>query len=290
MSIIETVDIVPDMFKEVRSIYDKYSACDAAHSFRSLFIWKTDMELSIYKEPDLYAVKSSQGEGFWFFPVGNDAAKKNFIDRLIKANEGIAFEYMTESDVAFIEQNYPERFLITLSRDSSEYIMDREIMETLPGKHFAKDRGHINKFVKEHELKTVDMHSISKEELFDITRTWDENKRDYEEVIDKTATQTIISHMDMLDLHGIAILMDNEPYAVIAGFPLNDETVDCCLQKCKENVQGLSYYLRQEYAKSHEKNVKFFNWEEDLGIEGLRRAKELMQPVRILDMYSGCLR
>ncbi len=290
MSLIETTDIDLGMQTQVEEIYRKFSARDAAHSFKSLFIWKKDMELSIYTGTYIYAVKSTQDERFWFFPVGNDDAKKAFVEKLIASGEKIVFEYVTESDVTFLNRYFPDRFEIIPAPDNSEYIMDRDIMENLPGKHFAKDRGHVNKLLKEHELQTMDINSISKDKLLDITRTWDKNKRNYEEVIDRTATTTIISHMEELDLHGIAIIMDGEPYAVIAGFALDDELVDCCLQKCKENVQGLSYYLRQEYAKSHGENVKFFNWEEDLGVEGLRRAKELMKPVRMLNMYTGCLR
>ncbi|WP_024864768.1 DUF2156 domain-containing protein [Butyrivibrio sp. FCS014] len=290
MSHIETAEIDLSQADIVGEIYYKYSAHDAAHSFKSLFIWKKDMELSIYTGNDIYAVKSTQEDRFWFFPVGSDEAKKEFIERLISTGERLVFEYVTEGDVSFLEKYFPGKFEIIPAPDNSEYIMDRQIMESLPGKHFAKDRGHVNKFVKGHELRTVDIHSISKDELLDITRTWDKNKRNYEEVIDRSATTTIISHMDELDLKGIAIIMDDEPYAVIAGFALDEELVDCCLQKCKENVQGLSYYLRQEYAKSHAENVRFFNWEEDLGVEGLRRAKELMRPVRMLDMYTGCLR
>ena len=290
MSLIETTDIDLGMQAQVEEIYRKFSARDAAHSFKSLFIWKKDMELSIYTGTDIYAVKSTQDERFWFFPVGSGDAKKAFVEKLIASGEKIVFEYVTESDVSFLNKYFPDRFEIIPAPDNSEYIMDRVIMETLPGKHFAKDRGHVNKLIKEHELQTVDINSISKDKLLDITRTWDKNKRNYEEVIDRTATVTIINHMKELDLHGIVIIMDGEPYAVIAGFALDDELVDCCLQKCKENVQGLSYYLRQEYAKSHGENVKFFNWEEDLGVEGLRRAKELMRPVRMLHMYTGCLR
>ena len=290
MLLIETTDIELWQSAAVEEIYDKYSAHDAAHSFKSLFIWKKDMELSIYIDAKIYSVRSTQEDRFWFFPVGSDDAKKDFIEKLISSGERIVFEYVTESDVSFLQKYFPGRFDIVPAPDNSEYIMDREIMENLPGKHFAKDRGHVNKLIKEHKLETVDIHSVSKDKLLDITETWDKNKRDYEEVIDKTATTTILNHIEELELQGIAIIMDDEPYAVIAGFALDDELVDCCLQKCRENVQGLSYYLRQEYARSHGSNVKYFNWEEDLGVEGLRRAKELMKPVRMLDMYTGYLR
>ena len=45
MSLIETTDIDLGMQAQVEEIYRKFSARDAAHSFKSLFIWKKDMEL-----------------------------------------------------------------------------------------------------------------------------------------------------------------------------------------------------------------------------------------------------
>ena len=81
--------------------------------------------------------------------------------------------------------------------------------------------------------------------------------------------------------------MDGSPCAVCGGFKMNSNTVDCVIQKTSQKLQGLTYYLRQEYARSLPPEIQFLNWEEDLGIEGLRRAKQLMQPVNMINMYIG---
>lgn len=271
----------------ISGIYNRYGKGDSAHSFESLYIWKEEMNLKVLKGTDFYAIREKSRKGSsWFFPVGETAAKEQFIRSLLDKGD-VRFFYMTGEDVDFLEKSFPGCFAVTETPDSSEYIIDRETMSELPGSSFSKDRGHINKLVREHEIETVSVRDVEKKDLYDIILGWDVNKHIYEEIPDRMATKNIISHMEELNIEGIVLVMDGTPVSVCAGFNLNESTVDCVIQKNRISQQGLTYYLRQQYARTRPDAVRFFNWEEDLGIEGLRRAKILMRPSTMITMYSA---
>ena len=287
MADIETIEIDLSHKEKISQLYRQYGHRDSAHSFESLFLWKEDMELSIYFGPGLYAVRSgNSSKHTWFFPVGEDEAKKQFISSLLK-EPSLTFIYMTEIDTEFLKTHFEDMFEISPEPSDSEYIIDRDTMENLPGSSFSKDRGHINKLIKTHEIKTLSLSGLPVNEIYRIAAIWDSHKQEYTNIIDENATKNALSNLASLNITGVVLIMDGTPCAVAAGFKLNEDTVDCCLQKTTTGVQGLTYYLRQEYAKSQPKGVNFFNWEEDLGIEGLRKAKKLMHPCEMIDMYTG---
>lgn len=271
----------------ISEVYHRYGRRDSAHSFESCFIWKDEMNLRVVTAPDFYAIREiSKNGNSWFFPVGDDDVRREFIRGLL--DEGQAnFFYMTGKDALFLDENFPGRFTITEAPESSEYIIDRQTMEELPGKSFTKVRGYINRLCSGHEIDIVDVRGVEKKVIYDIIIGWDVNRHLYEEIPDKMATKNIINHMEDLGLSGIVLYMDGEPCSVCAGFNLDDDMADCVIQKNRISMQGLTYYLRQEYARSCPASIKYFNWEEDLGIEGLRQAKELMRPCSMITMYTG---
>lgn len=271
---------------EIAALYKKYGHYDSAHSFSSMFMWKDDMELEIYTEPMLYSARCMDEPCNWFFPVGETDAKIKFIERLAK-EPSLSFSYMTEEDKSFLEEHFQGLFNISEEPSDSEYIFDRDTIENLPGSSFSKSRGYIRKLLQIHSMETVPLDGVSMEEVMTINQIWNSHKQEYTGVIDGNATLNSISHMSELELSGVVLIMDGTPCAVCAGFPLNDHTMDCCIQKAVSGLQGLNYYLRQEYAKTQPAEITTFNWEEDLGIEGLRKSKTLMHPSNMITMYTG---
>ena len=160
-------------------------------------------------------------------------------------------------------------------------------MENLSGKAFSQERGHINRFLKNHEVESIIFNADDADKVQEITDGWYKKRAAEGRNSDYSATMNIIKNIETLDISGMIVYVDKLPAAVAAGFNLNYDTVDCSLQKNCMEIQGLTYYIRREYAKSRPENVRYFNWEEDLGINGLRRAKKLMQPCRMIDMYTA---
>ena len=70
-----------------------------------------------------------------------------------------------------------------------------------------------------------------------------------------------------------------------AGTALSDDCMDEVIEKGRKDVTGIYQLLCNEFAIICAKGYKYINREEDLGVEGLRRAKESYCPDIMLEKY-----
>lgn len=67
------------------------------------------------------------------------------------------------------------------------------------------------------------------------------------------------------------------------GAPINHETWDTCVEKADTGIEGSYAMINYEYANHIDEQYIYVNREEDLGLEGLRKAKLSYQPVILLE-------
>ena len=68
------------------------------------------------------------------------------------------------------------------------------------------------------------------------------------------------------------IRIDEKPVSFVIGEALNGETIDLHFEKALDGYEGLYVAINQEFAARLVGKYEYINREEDLGIEGLRRA------------------
>ena len=70
------------------------------------------------------------------------------------------------------------------------------------------------------------------------------------------------------------------------GAPINDSTFDVCVEKADTAYEGAYAMINQEFVNHLPEQYRYINREEDLGIEGLRKAKLSYMPHQVLMKYS----
>lgn len=284
---IETEPINMSMKEQVEEIRRKYNHNTASHAFASLYIWKKEMKLTIHLEDDMFAVKSEwKGHNAWFFPCGSEEAVCSFIDMVLK-EEGLIFCYMREEDVSILNRHFPDTFGIRECEMDNEYIYSREEQVNLSGRRFAKIRNHINRAVADHTLECEILSDDNISNAIQINDEWIRQSDSPEGLEDINASEIMLSNWKDLDVHGIIILVDGSPFAVVAGYAINDSVYDMSLAKQKYMISGISTYAKHMFILNLPETVKEINAEEDLGIPGLRMMKHQMQPSGIIKMYEG---
>ncbi len=282
---IKSIDM--GMADTISQTYQKYGWCDSAHAFESLYIWAKDMNISAFVTDDLFAARLNEsGADTWFFPVGSQQQKKDFISERLKGGK-LEFRYMTRGDVSFVEENFPGVFEIEPAPNDSEYVYDRDTIENLPGNGLSRKRRYIKQLQKEHTFRVKELCEETLPDIRYILDIWRKNSDGSQECNDLGALDVMLTLFKELKIQGIVVYMDDAPCSVAAGYYLSDDTVDACLQKSAINEHGLQYYVRQLFSSTMPPEVKIYNYEEDLGIEGLKTAKEFMHPCAMVDMFKG---
>lgn len=99
-----------------------------------------------------------------------------------------------------------------------------------------------------------------------------------------------LQHMEQLDIQGGVLYVDGKIVAFTFGAPINHETFDTCVEKANTEIEGAYAMINYEFANHIPEQYIYINREEDLGLEGLRRAKLSYHPEVLLEKYVAELK
>jgi hypothetical protein len=272
-----------------------YEACE--YCFVTLYMWQNIYSTVYYVEDD-FAIVSGEYEGnnFVVLPLATKENMHKAIDFILKhfkdENKKVNLRAITKEIVDFMKENYPGKFEYIEERDYFDYVYDGESLRTLAGKKNQKKRNHLNYFLKEYanrfEYKKIEENSQF-EECIKLLNEWADGKEDSDDFKDEfVAIQRIFNHYDELkDKIKIGgIYVDSKLEAFSIGENLNDNMAVIHIEKANPNIRGLYPYINQQFLVNEFSDIEFINREEDLGIEGLRKAKLSYHPSRFVEKYT----
>ena len=293
-------DIDMDAREELNPYFDlvDYEACE--YCFNTLFMWQHLYKTGYYIG-DGFAVIVAEYEGdtFSILPLAKKedmlGVIKFIVEYFEKENKKIYFRGITKEVVEVLKVDYPGKFEYIEERDLFDYIYDGESMRTLAGRKNVKKRNHINYFLKEYadrfEYRQLDENDF--DDCLEVMNEWTSNKEENNAVDEDMAEELIgIKKLfanysvlkDRLKIGGIFI--DNKLQAFTMGEYLNPDMALIHIEKANPNIRGLYPYINQQFLVHEFSDVEFVNREEDLGIEGLRKAKLSYHPVRFVEKYT----
>ena len=203
----------------------------------------------------------------------------------------VSFFTVTEDFKKLLEENYPDRFEYEDSEDYAEYIYLTDNLSILPGRALAPKRNRVRAFYSTYEGH-VRIENITEEnmlDLFTFQKEWIDQRlsEGYDEMLarEHEAIKYYLSHFDELGFTGIAVYVKSTLVGYAAGVALNDDCIDEVIEKGRKDITGIYQLLCNEFALICAKGYKYINREEDLGVEGLRRAKRSYQPEYKLKKY-----
>lgn len=188
---------------------------------------------------------------------------------------------------ADIEAVMPHRFNFTSDRDYADYIYLRSDLATLKGKKFQSKRNHINKFLKtysDYEYKPITPGLVP--ECLAMEAEWCKANNCHEEkalIAERESLTYSLNHFEALGLSGGVLRVNGKIAAFTFGNPINQQTYDVCIEKANTEIEGAYTVINYEFARHIPEQYIYINREEDLGIEGLRKAKLSYHPVTLLE-------
>jgi len=189
-----------------------------------------------------------------------------------------------------------KRFKVKEDQDNFDYIYYIENLATLKGNKYQTHRNLINQFLKKYQNWKVDIVDINKDKhknaLLNLYKKWLENKcgsstPGEEHLSEFLSFQKLLSieNTEKYNLTCCAVYVEDE----MVGFIINEHVGNHNIihfEKAQINYRGAYPFLMQQNAKILENlNLKYLNFEQDLGIEALKFTKNKFRPSHFLKKY-----
>ncbi len=193
-----------------------------------------------------------------------------------------------------LEELMPGQFTFTADRDYADYLYLRTDLATLAGKKLQPKRNHVNKFKRtypDYQYTPITPDRIG--ECLDLEAEWclANNCQQHEGTgNERRALTYALDHFEELGLTGGILHVGGRIAAFTFGMPINRDTFGVHVEKADTSIEGAYAMINYEFANHVPPQYVYLNREEDLGIEGLRKAKLSYQPAIILQKYSACLK
>jgi len=196
---------------------------------------------------------------------------------------------ITGQFLSLFNSQAPERYVLTPSRESFDYIYCGENLRELAGRRYSGKRNHINAFMKEHGDYRYD--SINEANLPACTAYVAEWFKQHPPSrylqAEQQATLELLQHYSALELRGALIEIDGKIAAMTLGESLSATTAVIHTEKASVAIRGLYQVINQEFCRRQWADKLYINREEDLGVEGLRTAKLSYYPCLMLEKYQA---
>lgn len=207
-----------------------------------------------------------------------------------------AAEYMRENGVEPAFEEAPEQLAgafgalgwdVRPDRDNADYVYDAEDLITLAGKKFHAKRNHINRFSSSYDYRYIKLEAGMTEQCMALYREWSKERGEEEgyDYGEEQAIYTGLTHLDALGLTGGGITIDGQLKAFTLGRRIDDEMAVVHIEKADTEITGLFTAINQQFIQNEFSDMKLINREEDMGIEGLRKAKLSYQPVGFVNKF-----
>lgn len=261
----------------------------SSHAFPSIYLWKEKLGLQIDLQEDGFLVRMGQGGAHtYYFPCGSPEAVRRFI-RAHEAEPDFTLTYLREADKSFLEEHFPGRYEIEEVPDSEEYIYDREGLSGLQGSAYANVRKRMNRLHRSYQVTAAPFEEKDEPEVQallerHVIRTHEAGQFG---LVDDDLPEQAFAGRKELGLYGVVIRVDGEVRGVAFGFPINEDTIDGCMECHDPEIEGLSCYTQMAMLLEAPEQYRYMNGEEDLGIPGLRSMKRYMNPCRMNQIYTA---
>lgn len=232
------------------------------------------------------------GELCYMMPIGKGDLRKIILRLMEDAKKEEAEFCMignTEEMCRLLEVAFPGRFSFSADRDFADYLYLREELSALSGKKYQAKRNHVNKFKRSYNYNYLPITTARIKECLELEAEWCKvnNCQQMEGTgNERRALVYALHHFDELGLTGGILHVDEKIVAFTFGMPINQNTFGIHVEKADTRIDGAYAMINYEFANHIPEQYIYLNREEDLGIEGLRKAKLSYQPIRILEKFT----
>lgn len=284
-----------DIFEQA-VVHSDYRNCDM--SLANIYCWQDSYHSQIATWRDWLIIRftTERGDTAYMQPMGEgkrEGERGDILQCLIAdaASLGAPLRLfgLDSSWVKSINALYPDQFALYAPTANADYIYLADDLATLPGRKYQPKRNHINRFTQRYDYRLESISEANLEDCRQLNALWCNQKAISSSDPEQRALQRAFSEFRALNLRGWILYADNTPAAFAIGSQINHDTFCIHIEKSDINFDGASAMINNLVAVEISKEYKYINREDDLGIAGLRRAKQSYHPTIMLTKHSALM-
>lgn len=275
--------------------YNKYRALDVTYAsegvFATMFIWDKYYNLEVAENGEFFFIRFNiKGkESAFFFPIGKGDLKKainELWEYSSSKGERLRFLLASRENTDKLLEIHPDKFSAQPDRNCFDYVYLTEKMITLSGKKLHSKRNHLNYFFENYDYEYIEVKEKSlleecAKKAYALISAKTKNRNSFE----LGAMERYFENYFNFNQKGGAIIIDGEIAAMTFGERLNGETALIQIELADEKYRGAYQAINKLFCEKEWKDCLYVNREEDMGIEGLRKAKTSYQPEFLVEKY-----
>ncbi|MGI6030926.1 MAG: DUF2156 domain-containing protein [Eubacteriales bacterium] len=270
----------------------QYNNCD--FSFTNVYMWRKKYRTSWALCGGRLVLLS--GEKVFLMPLGSgplEPVLREMMDYARDKSHPFVIGAVTPQMWEELQACMPGAFEYTTDRDYCDYLYAGEKLANLAGKKLHSKRNHINKFkatYPDYSYETITADNLP--EVVEMHSQWcviNHCVQDPELLEESCAVRDVLRHYEALEVQGGLLRAGGRVVAFSIGQPINDQCYDVCIEKAFYDVNGAYTMINQQFVQHNCQGFAWINREEDLGLEGLRKAKTSYYPEILLDKGTVCL-
>lgn len=273
----------------------KNNTCDSV--FLESFIWKEfyNVRYAIWEEKALLWLMEYNGKCFSAMPLCKEEdlpGAFGAIQQYFNEELGYPLVINLADEYAVKYLNLPEeKYFVKEQEDSRDYLYLGESLRKLSGKKLHKKKNRLNVFLRQYEgrFEYRTLGCDDKDDMWKFLDRWRIQKgEDQEEHLDYEVRgiHDILRNCCELNIHMGGIYVDGrlEAFSVGSYNKIEDMAV-IHIEKANPEIPGLYQAINQMFLLNEFPNVQWVNREDDMGLEGLRKAKMSYNPADFARKY-----
>lgn len=289
----QTVDL--SMREEMNRILQHIPDPGCECTFANLYLWGP--QKAAVEDGFVYILTKHAGADSYFLPLGQGdlkAAVKRLAQDAVKRRVPLSMYAVTDRTREQLETAFPNTFCYYEVRNGFDYLYEIDRLAELRGRKLQAKRNHIHRF--EEACPDARVLKIDRG-LFPRCRRMIEAWYWQHEVFggedfsaEKRALSRLLEDYESLGFEGLAVESGGKLIALTMGNRIHTEVFDVNFEKAFADIPGAYAYINRAFAvyvREKYPQVRILNREDDMGLEGLRKAKLSYAPDILLRKYAA---
>lgn len=273
--------------------------CDSV--YLDSFIWRDyyQVKYAVSDEKALLFLMEKDGEPFSAMPICKEEDLPHYFQELVDyfnqvLKKPLKILLADEAAINYLKLD-PEKFLVKEEEDLKDYLYDAQSLKTLAGKKLHKKKNHLNSFLREYEGRYEFRNLVcsDRDDVLSFLDEWWENKVEAAEFVQQLDYEVmgihdILKNCHLLDVRMAGVYIDGQLKAFTIGtYNPYEKMAVIHIEKADPDIKGLYQFINQQFLiHGFPEELKLVNREDDVGMEGLRKAKMSYYPIDFARKYG----